>query len=62
MLVQVDWESGPTEIVLNWAPPLLRLAKIVLTIAHKGHGRAFEKTKNVFCLPLCGTVTGRQKH
>ena len=25
-LVQVDWEPGPTEIVPNWAPHLIRLA------------------------------------
>ena len=25
-LVQVDWEPGPTEIVPNWAPHLLRPA------------------------------------
>ena len=29
-LVQVDWEPGPTEIVPNWAPHLLRPALTIL--------------------------------
>ena len=28
-LVQVDWEPGPTEIIPNWAPHLLRPALVV---------------------------------